>query len=137
VTINQEAGREGWLVVALRLESGDDLPFVLDTGTSGTVFDKSLEPHLGPSLGTTAFQSWGVKRTVNVYAAPKVYLGDVPLVMPHAGILTDDLNQMASDARPPIMGVVGFDCLRHYCIQLDFAGGKMRFLDDEQADKHK
>jgi len=31
VTINQEAGRGGWLVVTLRLESGGELPFVLDT----------------------------------------------------------------------------------------------------------
>ena len=27
------------------------------------------------------------------------------------------------------MGVLGMDCLQHYCIQLDFKAGKMRFLD--------
>jgi hypothetical protein len=104
VTINQEAGRGGWLVVTLRLESGGELPFVLDTGSSGTVFDKSLEPQLGPSLGTAAVQSCGVERTVNVYAAPKVYLGGAPLVLPRAGILTDDLKQLrwkTSPSRPP------------------------------------
>lgn len=137
VTINQEASRGGWLVVTLRLEGGEELPFVVDTGTSGTFFDKSLEPKLGKPLGKAVFQSWGVKKTNNVYAAPKVYLGGAPLVMPSTGVLTDDFKQMSSDAGRPVMGMLGFDCLRRYCIQLDFAAGKMRFLDDKQADKQK
>ena len=33
------------------------------------------------------------------------------------------------------MGILGIDVLEHYCIQLDFAAGKMRFLDDQHADK--
>lgn len=69
VTINQEAGRGGWLIVTLRLEGGEELPFVVDTGTSGTFFDKSLERKLGKPLGTAVFQSWGAKKTNNVYAA--------------------------------------------------------------------
>jgi len=137
VPINQEAGRGGGLFVTVRLESGEELPFWVDTGTSGTFFDKSLEPKLGKPLGTAVFQSWGVKRTNNVYAAPKVYLGGVPLMMPSAGIVTDDCQQWPSAEGRPTMGMLGFDCLRQYCIQLDFAAGKMRFLDDEQADKQK
>jgi hypothetical protein len=33
------------------------------------------------------------------------------------------------------MGTLGMDVLEHYCVQLDFQTGKVRFLDDEQADK--
>jgi hypothetical protein len=33
------------------------------------------------------------------------------------------------------MGLLGMDVLKYYCIQLDFAAGKVRFLDDEHADK--
>jgi len=29
------------------------------------------------------------------------------------------------------MGILGMDCLRHYCIQLDFVTGKWRFLDPD------
>ena len=112
VPINQEAGRGGGLFVTVRLESGEELPFWVDTGTSGTFFDKSLEPKLGKPLGTAVFQSWGVKRTNNVYAAPKVYLGGVPLMMPSAGIVTDDCQQWPSAAGRPTMGMLGFDCLR-------------------------
>jgi hypothetical protein len=137
VPINQEAGRGGGLVVTVRLESGEELPFVVDTGTSGTFFDKSLEPQLGKPIGTAGFQSWGVVRTNNVYAAPKVYLGGIPLMMPRTGIVTENCQQWGSAAGHPIMGMLGFDCLRQYCIQLDFAAGKMRFLDDEHTDKRK
>jgi hypothetical protein len=136
VPINQEAGGGGWLVVTLRLESGQELPVVVDTGTSVTFFDKSLEPQLGNPLDTAEFQSWGTKKKVNVYAAPKVFLGGAPLMMPQR-ILTDDFKSWASATGHPVMGMLSLDCLRHYCIQLDFAAGKMRFLDDEQADKQK
>ena len=33
----------------------------------------------------------------------------------------------------PIMGMLSIDCLKHYCIQLDFAAGKMRFLEPEHV----
>lgn len=136
VPINKEAGRGGWLVVTLRLESGEELPVVVDTGTSGTFLDKSLEPQLGKRLDTAEFQSWGTKKKVNVYAAPKLFLGGALLIMPPR-IVTDDFKSWASATGHPVMGMLSLDCLRHYCIQLDFAAGKMRFLDDEQADKQK
>jgi len=34
----------------------------------------------------------------------------------------------------PVMGILGMDCLRHYCIQLDFDARKMRFLARDPAD---
>jgi hypothetical protein len=40
---------------------------------------------------------------------------------------------MPSDSDHPIMGMLGIDCLKHYCIQLDFAAGKMRFLEPEHV----
>lgn len=32
------------------------------------------------------------------------------------------------------MGILGIDVLQHYCVQLDFDDGKVRFLDDQHAD---
>ena len=42
--INHGAGRGGLLIVPVRIEGGDEVPFVLDTGSSGTLVDESLEP---------------------------------------------------------------------------------------------
>src|SRR5208282_4204666 len=48
---------------------------------------------------------------------------------------TFDFKQLATHEGPPIMGILGMDVLHHYCIQLDFAAGKIRFLNDERANK--
>lgn len=138
VAINPEAGRGGWLVVTTWLgsEGGKEVLCLVDTG-SGTFFDKSLEPELGKLLGTTLTQSWGVHKTNNVYAAPRLYLGGVPLKMPQAVVTTDDFKQMPPYGGRPILGMLGCDCLRSYCLQLDFANGRMRFLDSAHADRRK
>jgi hypothetical protein len=44
--------------------------------------------------------------------------------------MTDDLSQMFP-GQSSINGILGMDCLRHYCIQLDFAARKIRFLDPD------
>jgi hypothetical protein len=136
VPINDDAGRGSLLVVTLRLESGEELPFMVDSGTTGTYFDKSMESKLGKSLGTETTQSWGTKTEVNVYAMPKLYLGGA-LLTTDDRTAAYDLHQLSSQNGRPIKGILGYDCLRHYCVQLDFAAGKMRFLDGEHADKQK
>ena len=122
--MNKEAGRGGMLFIALRLEDGEERPFMVDTGASGTIFDKSLEPKLGKRRGTVPTTGWEGTGKANVYAAPKLYLGSTPLVIGNR-IYTSDLKHPS--------GILGMDCLKHYCIQLDFAAGKMRFLKPDQV----
>ncbi len=43
VSMNELAGRGGWLIATVRLESGEELPMAVDAGTSDTMIDKSLE----------------------------------------------------------------------------------------------
>jgi hypothetical protein len=131
--MNEFAGRGGWLIVTLQSESGEDLPMMVDTGTSDTMIDKSFESRLGKSRGTEVFQSWGKKETLTVYSAPKLYLGGARLKMSGSGIFTYDCKPLSSGAGRPIMGVLGMDILENYCIQLDFGAGKVRFIDDQHA----
>jgi hypothetical protein len=127
----KDAGRGKWLVVMLRLD-GEELPFVLDTGSADTFLDKSLEPKLGKRRGTTIFPHWGVKREAGAYAAPELCLGNTPLKRTGRFVFTADwLPRARSD--PPIMGVLGMDFLMHYCIQLDFEAEKMRFQDPDDV----
>jgi hypothetical protein len=133
VTMNKDAGRGNELFVTLRLESGEELPFVVDTGATYTSLDKSLKPKLGKRRGTMTIASWdGVKHKVDLYVAPKLYLGSTPL-MTGSEIWTVDLKHLSSQAGRPVMGVLGMDCLEHYCIQLNFEAGKMRFLDPDHV----
>lgn len=137
VPMNKDVARgdpSQWLIVTVRLESGEELPLVVDTGSPFTVLDKSLEPKLGKPVFSESFElrsSFG-NQPSRLYAAPKLYLGNVPLMMTGNCIVTTDLRR---DFGPRIRGILGLDCLRNYCIQLDFEAGKMRFLDTTHLDK--
>lgn len=136
VAMNPDAGRGEALLVTLYSESGEELPFMLDTGAGGTLIDKSWEPRLGKCLGTAVSYHWGEKETNNTYAMPRLYLGNAPL--PAGGrIVAYDFKNPSFAAGHPIMGVLGMDVLKHYCLQLDFAAGKILFLDEAQADKQE
>jgi len=126
---NKDAGRDQRIYLTLHLENGKELLFIADTGASDTVLDKSLEPVLGKCLGTRKFHWYGTATNANVYHAPKLYLGSTPLLTGNR-IYTDDLSRFSFD-RPFILGILGMDCLRHYCIQLDLAAHRIRFLDPD------
>lgn len=135
VDMNPEAGR-GWPLVAnLRLENGEEMPFVVDTGSPGTLFDKTLVSKLGWRLpiGNVNVPVGGEAQKSGVYLEPKLYLGGTRL---KTGSLcaTYDFKKMSKDDGRPIMGILAMDCLKHYCIQLDFQAGKMRFLDSKRLD---
>jgi hypothetical protein len=136
VAINKEAGRGGPLIVTLRLESGEGLPFLVDTGAPVTLIDKSLERKLGRRLGTTNVISvWETEKS-GIYAMPKLYLGGTRLMTGDRIITHRESpqgNRQAPRAGFRVMGILGMDCLRHYCIQLDFEAGRLRFLDSDST----
>lgn len=132
VTINHSAGRGGHLILMLRVESGEELPFLVDTGSPITVLDKSLEPKLGKRINTmTVRSSFGAQES-GIHPAPKLFLRDVPL-RTDSYITTLDFHRGLVLSSLRIRGILGMDCLRHYCIQLDFEAGKMRFLDPDHS----
>lgn len=133
ISMNKMAGRGDFLIITLRLQDGERLPFVVDTGASGTLLDQSLVPKLGKPLGKERYQHWGAVSTYKVYAAPRLYLGDVALILTNR-VAVYDCQEDFSGQNPPIMGLLGMDALKHYCIQLDFSAGKMRLLDHKQVD---
>jgi hypothetical protein len=130
IPFNKAAGFDQRIYLTLHMENGKALLFYADTGVAYTVLDKSLEPILGKCLGLAELNySWNGKVIANVYDAPKLYLGSTPLLLGHQ-IYTDDMSSRWFEKRK-LMGVLGMDCLRHYCIQLDLAAHKMRFLDPD------
>jgi len=73
------------------------------------------------------FGGRGVER-VNTYTAPKLYLGNVQLLTGPT-VLTCDLS--ASGNNGAHEAILGMDCLKHYCLQTDFAARKLRFLNSD------
>ena len=76
VTLNKDAGRRSYLFVTISLETGEKLPFIVDTGSPVTFFRKSLEPKLGKRVGTIEVWSPGIggmRRTKGgVFKAPQL-----------------------------------------------------------------
>jgi hypothetical protein len=127
---NKGAGSGGlWgnlLFVTLRLESGEELLFNVDTGAPVTVLDKSLEPRLGKRLSERQLHYAWQDRTGGAYRAPKLYIGNTRLQTGDR-VWTDDLSDThhpTNTPSRPVLGILGMNCLRHYAIQLDFASAK-------------
>jgi hypothetical protein len=135
VSMNKEAGRGGWLIVMVRLESGEPLPFIVDTGCPVTCLDKSLEPKLGKRLTDAIFLNLGVSHRGGAHPPPRLYLENTPLLKAGTFVVTMDCKPWSAPARLPFLGSLGMDVLKHYCIQLDFQNGQLRFLDSKHANK--
>ncbi|MEI8342494.1 MAG: retropepsin-like aspartic protease, partial [Verrucomicrobiota bacterium] len=122
------AGHDQRIYLTLHLESGRELLFIVDTGAPVTLLDKSLEPDLGKCTGTyrSNYDALGIVTEVKVFHPPKLFLGGIQLLTGDQ-VYTDDVQSLPTGR--PVMGILGMDCLRHYCIQLDLPAGKLRFLD--------
>jgi hypothetical protein len=137
IPLNKDAGRGGMVFVTIRLNDGQKLPFVLDTGCPTTCLDASLESKLGKRLRTKTLWAFGARSQIGVYPAPRLYLGKTLLARSGDVIVTYDCSKMSAAVGHPIMGVLGMDILTNYCIQLDFDDRKVRFLDYEHTKKSR
>lgn len=120
----------------VRLGTGDELPFVVDTGSPFTLVDKSLEAKLGKCFGTRTIRNFSATQKSRIYAAPEIHIGTTRLIT-GARVYAYNLTSLATITRRPIMGILGMDVLRHYCLQLDFESGKVRFLESSGTNTAK
>jgi hypothetical protein len=123
--LNQDAGRGGYVRLKLHLEGGEELDCKLDTGSPWTILNNALEPKLGERVGQDFTDGMRGLRTNGIYLAPRLYLGDTPMVT-YPVILTDQMEKGTA--------ILGLDCLKNYCLQMDFAANKIRFLDPDHLD---
>jgi hypothetical protein len=133
VAMNKDAGRGGYLFLSLRLENGQKLLFLVDTGSPITLFAKSIKSKLGKRVGTISLHTLYGNQKSGAYAAPRIYLGETPLLT-GSNVYTWSPRLLSLRARRSVEGILGMDCLRHYCIQLDFKCGTVRFLDSDHLD---
>ncbi|HEY3854815.1 MAG TPA: retropepsin-like aspartic protease [Verrucomicrobiae bacterium] len=123
-SFDKYAGRGKQLFLPIRFADNQELRFLVDTGCYFSIIDNAFEPKLGKRLGQSVLhygylgdkQAW-------LYREPPLYLGGFRL---HTGklIATDDLRRVFG-----VDGILGTDCLKNYCVQLDFDSDKIRFLD--------
>ena len=130
LSMNADAGRGNWVIVPLRLTNGKELQFILDTGCPHTILDESRVSELGAQLGRTNIWLLSGEKKAGVYMTPQLYLGGVRLII-DSNVLACDVHQLMTRRGQALAGILGMDCLRNYCVQLDFAAGKIRFLNSD------
>jgi len=134
VPFNRSAGSGDPLFFMVQLTDGSPLTFLLDTGASVTTLDSSLEKKLGDCLGRqTVEYSTGGKNAIRIYKNPGLYVGGVELKLGKR-VWVDDVTHRFNYI-PPLLGVLGMDCLQRYCVQLDFVRRKMLFADPEHLSR--
>jgi hypothetical protein len=113
-------GRGMMLSAKVRTEDGNEFWCAIDTGSEITSVPGSLETRLGKRLGGGMMRTMDSPKDepIRFYAAPTIYLGSTRLEM-----------GKTVDTGGGSNFILGMDCLRHYCVQLDFGAGTMRFLD--------
>ena len=137
IPLNKDAGIGSWIIVNIHLANGENVPMVMDTGCPTTCLDTSFEPLLGHRVKTEILWDFGEKSHIDLYPAPNLFLINTPLVKIGPYVVTHDCRQISNEIGHPVMGILGMDVLQNYCIQLDFASHRMRFLDYDRSNKRR
>ena len=150
VSFNRAAGREDPCLIPLRVADGNEVLFVVDTGSSYTLLDKSYENILGKRLGTGKLYCPGIARkrvTAEAYAAPPLYFNNTRLKTSKY-LITVDLapifglpkcnreGSSSSTSRCPQKrpGATGRFCPHFYCLSI---GWDALIWQYEQVDRSR
>ena len=102
--------------------------FLLDTGASLCVFDRSMREQLGEPIGRHYAGTMSGVEAIELYPAPPLVIGSA-LLDPDEQVICEDLltAQVSLDRR--ISGILGMSFLEDYALELDVDGGKARILE--------
>jgi hypothetical protein len=114
------------LLVPVRLDQ-QVFKFAVDTGSGGTIYDRSLRAHLGPMRGATAAVTPNGMQTIELFDSPEASLGKLSL-RTSAQVTCMDLGNLRQATGHDVFGFVGMDFLKKHVINLDFDRGKLSIL---------
>jgi len=101
--------------------------FVLDTGSSHTVYDTSLKHELGEVKKIEKGLTLGSPIKAEIYDAPKASLGPLDLKDSNE-VICLDLKMLSLIEGRKISGIIGMNFLKRHTIQIDFDQGIFLFL---------
>ncbi len=83
IDLERPSRSDGAIIVKLRLDGGEGVPLLVDTGSTDTTLDESFAPKLGPRLATRGAPfAFDLRAgTQGIYRAPKLYAGGTELLM--------------------------------------------------------
>lgn len=114
--------------------AGEQYRFILDTGSTHTMWDASLKDRLGkrflwPQKGTAA---GGKSFAYEYFHAPEAFLG--PLRVGRDGLIAvADLSGIGTGLQKKVDGILGMDFLGRYIVQIDFEQASVTFLKSHKG----
>ena len=106
---------------------GKEYLFMLDTGSSHTVFDIAFRQELGDVKKTEKGLTHGNTIAAEVFDAPEALLG--PLNLKDSGqVCCLDLKMLSLIMGRKISGIIGMNFLKRHVIQIDFDQGTLSLL---------
>lgn len=115
--------------------NGKEFQFVLDTGSTITVFDISLKEQLGWRIGSSkARAADGKTIKIEYYQLRHAHFGG--LCKKHKKVAVLDLNEVSKMAGRRVDGIIGMDLLKNHVIRLDFKKNIVSFLRSSNKSIH-
>jgi hypothetical protein len=106
---------------------GREYPFILDTGSSGWVFDDALRHLLGRAIGRKTVNGGAFSPNTDLYAMPPMRIGPIA-VEPDPGVVCAPVREGLGPWGVDVYGAVGMSFLQGKIFEVDFDAGKLRFL---------
>ena len=112
---------------------GEYYLFLLDTGASLCVFDRSMQEQLGYPIGHTYAMTHSGEEAIELFRAPPLTIGGRRLESDEP-VICADLFRFQTVLDKHISRIVGMSFLEDYALQLDVDGGKVRLLESPAPD---
>jgi predicted aspartyl protease len=116
------------LFVSVRVGSSEALSFILDTGASATVLNRTVAERLGLDLQASedARTGGGSVQTASATGIT-LFVGNASL--PDVTIVAIDLSGLQAGLGRPVDGILGYDIFRRYVVEIDYAANTLRLHD--------
>jgi len=119
-------GGSGDILIPVKI-GGQEYSFMMDTGSSHTMFDTSLRDKLGEPKRIIKADTSGNPVVAQTFQSPAFSVGPFNLNSGYE-VLCLDLRILSLIDGKQISGVLGMDFLKHHVIQIDFDKGHLAFL---------
>ncbi len=96
----------------------NDYMFVIDTGTTNLIYDRSLRPILGPVREIVSFQAINATFQTELFDAPKATLGPLDLQTTEK-VFCSDLSNLRKAINKDVFGVIGMSFLKNCKFTID------------------
>jgi hypothetical protein len=112
---------------------GQDHLFLLDTGASLCILDRTMRAELGPPIGRHFVRTASGEEAIELFHPPPIKVGEL-MLHPDDPVICQDLYLLKAALDRPISGIIGMSLLRDYALELNPDERYVRLLESPAPD---